>query len=174
MMHDAIAALRRRPGTDLPERRVSAFLYGNILILSALLVLTPDSLHTSRSIVSVLGVGLSTYVAHVVSDVVAHLLRHPDGEGLWARLPGELRDALPIATSALLPTAVLGAALLGWLEPGTAWAIAVGVMLVRLSLLGPIAAWMARAPVSLWPFLAGVLLAALVAVIAVLKVVLTH
>lgn len=120
MAIEANPALRRRPGTDLPERRVSAFLYGNILILSALLVLTPDSLQTSRSIVSVLGVGLSTYVAHVVSDVVAHLLRHPDGEGLSTRLPGELRDALPIATSALLPTAILVAALLGWLEPGPA------------------------------------------------------
>lgn len=167
-------ALRDAPRADVPERRVSAFLYGNILVLSALLVLTPDSMQTPRDILYVLGVGLSTYVAHVVSDVFAHLLRHPDGKGLTTRLKGDLRDALPIASSALLPAAVLVAASLGWLEPSLAWTIAVGIMLVRLSLLGPIAAWMAREPISLWPFLAGILLALLIAVIAALKVVLTH
>jgi hypothetical protein len=47
-------------------------------------------------------------------------------------------------------------------------------MLVRLSLLGPIAAWIAREPFSLWPLFAGVLLALLIAVVALLKAVLTH
>jgi hypothetical protein len=167
-------ALPRGPKTDIPERRISAFIYGNILVLSALLVLSPDALQTTRGFVSVLGVGVSTFVAHVVSDLFAHLLRHPDGEGLLARLLGDLRDALPIASSALLPTVVLVAAWLGWLEAELSWTIAIGVMLVRLSLLGPIAAWIAREPFSLWPLSAGVLLALLIVVIALLKVLLTH
>lgn len=93
---------------------------------------------------------------------------------MWARLAVDLRDALPIASSALLPTTVLVAAWLEWLEPDLAWAIAIGVMLVRLSLLGPVAAWVSREPFSLWPFLAGLLLAVLIAAVALLKVVLTH
>jgi hypothetical protein len=66
------------------------------------------------------------------------------------------------------------AAWLGWLEAGLAWGIAIGATLVRLSLLGPIAAWIAREPFSLWPLLAGVLLALLIAVMALLKALLTH
>lgn len=167
-------SLTRTPRADVPERRISAFIYGNILVLSVLLVLAPDALRTTSGIISVLGVGVSTYVAHVVSDLFAHLLRHPDGAGLSARLTDDLRDALPIATSALLPTTVLLAAWLGWLAPELAWTLAIGGMLVRLSLLGPIAAWIAREPFSLWPFLAGVLAAVLIAGIALLKALLIH
>ena len=164
----------REPRTDIPTRRISAFIYGNILVLSALVVLSPDALQTTRALVYVLGVGFSTFIAHVVSDIFAHLLRHPHGEGLFAKLPSELRDAAPIASYAMLPTVVLVAAWLGWIEAELAWAMAIGVTLVRLSLLGPISAWMAREPFSLWPLAAGVLLALLIAVIALLKAVLTH
>jgi hypothetical protein len=167
-------ATPREPRTDIPARRISAFIYGNILVLSALVVLSPDGLQTTRGFVYVLGVGFSTFVAHVVSDLFAHLLRHPDGKGLSERLRRDLRDAVPIATSAILPTVVLVAAWFGRLEADLAWAIAIGVMLVWLSLLGPIAAWTAREPFSPWPLFAGVLLTLLIAVIALLKAVLTH
>jgi hypothetical protein len=167
-------AIPREPRTDIPARRISAFIYGSILVLAALVVLSPDDLRTTRGVVYVLGVGFSTFVAHVASDVFAHLLRHPDGKGFSAKLPRDLRDAVPIATSAILPTAILVAAWLGSIEAELAWAIAIGVTLVRLSLLGPISAWIAREPFSLWPLFAGVLLALLIAVIALLKAVLTH
>jgi hypothetical protein len=167
-------ATSREPRTDVPARRISAFIYGNILVLSALVVLSPEVLRTTRGFVYVLGVGFSTFVAHVASDLFAHLLRDPDGKGLSERLRRDLRDAVPIATSAILPTVVLVAAWLGWLEADLSWAVAIGVMLVRLSLLGPIAAWIAREPFSLWPLFAGVLLALLIAVVALLKAVLTH
>jgi hypothetical protein len=45
---------------------------------------------------------------------------------------------------------------------------------VRLSLLGPIAAWIAREPFSLWLLFAGVLLALSIGVVALLKAMLTH
>jgi TRAP-type C4-dicarboxylate transport system permease small subunit len=167
-------SITREPRTDIPARRVSAFLYGNILVLSALVVLPPEALQTTRGFVYVLGVAFSTFVAHVMSDLFAHLLRHPDGEGLAAKLPGDLRDAVPIASSAMPATVVLVAAWLGWIQADLAWAIAIGVTLVPLSLLGPIAAWIAREPFSLWPLSAGVLLALLIGVIALLKAVLTH
>ena len=167
-------AASREPRTDIPARRVSAFIYGNILVLAALVLLSPDGLKTTRGFVYVLGVGFSTFIAHVASDVFAHLLRHPDGNGLSAKLPRDLRDAIPIATSAILPTIILVAAWFGWLEAELAWSIAIGVTLVQLSLLGPISAWIAREPLSLWPLFAGVLLAMSIAVIALLKAVLTH
>ena len=169
-----IATILHEPRTDIPARRISAFIYGNILVLAALVVLWPDGLKTTTGFVYVLGVGFSTFIAHVASDVFAHLLRHPDGKGLSAKLPRDLRDAVPIATSAILPTIVLLAAWLGWLEAELAWAVAIGVTLLRLSLLGPTAAWIAREPLSPWPLFAGVLLALLIAVIALLKAVLTH
>jgi len=170
----ATMTILREPRTDIPVRRISAFIYGNILVLSALILLSPSGLKTTRDLVYVPAVAFSTFIAHVVSDLFAHLLRHPDGKGLSAKLKGDLRDAAPIATSAILPTIVLLAAWLGWLEAERAWPIAIGVTLLRLSLLGPIAAWIAREPLSLWPMFAGVLLALLIAVIALLKAVLTH
>jgi hypothetical protein len=169
-----ITAIPREPRTDIPARRVSAFIYGNILVLAALVVLSPDDLQTTTGFVYVLGVAFSTFIAHVVSDVFAHLLRHPDAKGLSAKLPRDLRDAVPIAVSAILPTVVLVAASLGWFEAELAWGIAIGVMLVQLSLLGPISAWIAREPFSLWPLFGGVLLALLIAIIALMKAVLTH
>ena len=74
----------------------------------------------------------------------------------------------------MLPTVVVVAAWLGWVEAELAWAIAIGVTLVRLSLLGPLSAWIAREPFACWPLSAGVMLASLIAVIALLKAVLTH
>jgi lysylphosphatidylglycerol synthetase-like protein (DUF2156 family) len=162
------------PRMDIPTRRISAFIYGNILVLSALVILSPNGLQTTRGIVYVIAVGFSTFVAHVASDLFAHLLRHPNGKGLAARLQADLRDAVPIATSAILPTIVLVAAWLGWIEAEVSWAIAIGVTLVRLSLLGPIAAWIAREPFSLWPLLAGIILASLIAVVALLKAMFAH
>ena len=85
------------PRTDIPARRISAFIYGNILVLAALVVLSPDDLKTTKGVVYVMGVVFSTFVAHVASDVFAHLLRHPDGKGLSRKLPCDLRDAVPIS-----------------------------------------------------------------------------
>jgi hypothetical protein len=170
----AITPRPHEPRIHIPARRISAFLYGNILVLSALIALSPAGLEGVRGLAYVLGVAFSTFVAHVASDVFAHLLHHPDGKGLSAELTGGLRDAVPIATSALLPTVVLLATWFGWLAAEPAWAIAIGTTLVRLSLLGPISAWMVREPFSLWPFLGGIALAALMAALAVLKAMLAH
>ena len=170
----SIATIPREPRTDIPVRRISAFIYGNILVLSALILLSPSGLKTTRDFVYIAAMGFSTFIAHVVSDLFAHLLRHPDGKGLSAKLKGDLRDAVPIATSAILPTIVLVAAWLGWLEADLAWAIAIGVTLLRLSLLGPIAAWIAREPLSPWPLFAGIQLALLIAAIALLEAALIH
>jgi hypothetical protein len=93
---------------------------------------------------------------------------------LAAEFSHDLRDAVPIATSALLPSAVLVAALLGWLDADLLWAVAIGVTLIRLSMLGPVSAWIAREPVSLFPLVGGVFLALSIAAIAVVKALLTH
>lgn len=160
--------------TEIPRRRISAFIYGNILVLSALVALSPASLKGAKGFAYVVGVAISTFIAHVASDLIAYLLRHPDGEGLGIEMAHELRDAVPIATSALLPTPILVATWVGWLQPELAWSAAIGITLFRLSLLGPIAAWNAREPFSLWPLFAGGLLALLIAGVALLKALLTH
>lgn len=170
----SMTAARKVPRPVVPVRRVSAFIYGNVLVLSALLVLSPEDAGSTRGFVYVLGIGISTYIAHVASDLFAHLLRHPDGQGLSARLPSDLRDAIPIASSAFVPTLVLLAAWLGWIEPNRAWLIAFGATVIRLSLLGPVSAWMARKPFSLWPLVAGILLALAIVDIALLKALLVH
>ncbi|MGF0315486.1 hypothetical protein [Nocardia fluminea] len=110
-------------------RRISAYIYGNILILSALIPVAPS--HEDVGIAVVLGAAVSTFVAHVFAESVGQSVRQsgaPAAPEPWL----DLRDSLPILSSAVLPCAILVAAAIGWLEPRTAQVLAEVAMLVRI------------------------------------------
>jgi len=50
--------------------RVSAYVYGNVLVMAALIALHPDDLQRTTGLVYVLGVGISTFVAHTLGEAV--------------------------------------------------------------------------------------------------------
>ncbi len=86
----------------------------------------------------------------------------------------ELRGALPIATSAGAPAALL---LLAWAEPLDAdlvLALALALVDLRLALLGSVVAWISGERSSIRVFLAGFALAVVAAAAAALKWQLTH
>ena len=155
--------------------RVTAFVYGNILVLAAVLTATPDSVGDGHAALVVLATTVTTYLAHVVShavgDVIGRDLEEPRPRGEGA---GELRDALPIVSSGTVPTLVL---LVAWwtdLGAGTAVLVAAGATVVRLAGMGLVVGRLSGYAPSGRQWWAGVVLAVVSAVIAVLKVLLTH
>ncbi|WP_280340251.1 hypothetical protein [Nocardia neocaledoniensis] len=110
--------------------RISAYIYGNVLILAALIPVAPSVEHVG--ILVVLGTAVSTFVAHAFAESVGQSVRQGGAVPAAPRW-ANLRDSLPILTSAVLPCAILAAAAVGWLQPRTAQILAEVVMLVRIA-----------------------------------------
>lgn len=157
--------------------RITAFVYGNILVLAALLALHPDDLLGVKAIAYVLGTGISTFVAHVVAETIGGSIHTPAGrthqEGRQ-HLKHHLADAVPIASSAVTPAVLLTLALLGWIDPTTSLILAITITVLRLSGLGLIVGRLRQQRASLRTFLTGATLGVICVVAAVLKWWLTH
>ncbi|MGV9858601.1 hypothetical protein ACWDTD_08100 [Gordonia sp. NPDC003425] len=105
--------LTERRGGPLPPRRaasrLSAYVYGNILVLAAVVAVSPHDLESGHAFWIVIGTGATTYVAHVFADLVAQGSIPEAHGGSHDSAPtnadrdhvlGELRDAVPIVSSA--------------------------------------------------------------------------
>jgi hypothetical protein len=168
--------LSRRPD-DLSREdaasRVSAYVYGNVLVMAALISLRPEDLQGPTGVLYVLGVGVSTFVAHLVGDVVGRRVRD-DTAIRWTEVHSEIRDSLPIGTAATVPAAILLLAWGGLVEARLVLALALAVTDLRLALLGSAVEWFSGERSSGRLFLAGAGLAVVSAIVAVLKWNLTH
>ncbi len=158
---------------DRAANRVRAYLYGNILVLAALVALTPENIESGRGVILVIGTTATTFVAHLVAEVVSDRVR-VQKPGSETALRHELRDALPIASSGALPSLILVTAWLGWTEPTLALIIADASIIVRFVILGSVLSFLTDSPSSWRSFLSGVSLAIVALLVAVLKIVLTH
>ncbi|NAZ81657.1 hypothetical protein GTR02_07480 [Kineococcus sp. R8] len=136
-----ISLLQRRDGglgVTRARHRTTAFVYGNITVLGAVLAVGAGAVASGSAVLAVLATALTTFVAHVVADVVA--ARVTDGPDQPPppehELREELRDATPVATSGLLPAVVLGLSALDVLPVAVAQPLAALVVVVRLALTG--------------------------------------
>ncbi|NUP28260.1 MAG: hypothetical protein HOQ44_16495 [Nocardia sp.] len=109
--------------------RISAYIYGNILVLTALVPVVTSDEHVG--ILVVLGTTVSTFIAHSFAETVGDSVRQRRAATMSDRVR-ELRNSVPILSSAVLPCAILVTGLLGWLEPRTAQIFAEVVVLVRI------------------------------------------
>ena len=192
--HGLYRALTERSGGPLPPARaasrLSAYVYGNILVLAAIVASSPDSIDTGHAALLVVGTGVTTYIAHVFAELIAHANipeAHPetlpethhetlsdaaDEARLVARAGvGELRDAVPIASSAVWPAIVLAMAWLDWLPSAAAQLVAGAVVVLRIASIAPVVQRVRGNPLSLGMLIAGLATAALAAVIVLLKTV---
>ncbi|WP_051637014.1 hypothetical protein [Rhodococcus sp. UNC363MFTsu5.1] len=113
--------------------RISAYVYGNILVLTALIPLNNAS--TTHAALVVVGTSLSTFVAHAFAESVGRSARI--GRPLTtAEHLEELRDSVPILTSGLVPAAVVGLSALGAFEQQTALLLAELWVVSRIAGLG--------------------------------------
>ena len=149
------------------SQRISAFLYGNILALAALVTVLSEEDLTVRAVWVVLGTTVSTYVAHVVAEGIGHDLP-------WSRWPHLMRESWPILTSGVAPALILGAGLIGLVPVDVAVLLAPLVVLVRLALTGVLVARLRGDASSLRVVLTGVGVAVVGLLVVLLKLWLTH
>ncbi|NLV79913.1 MAG: hypothetical protein GXY65_11345 [Rhodococcus sp.] len=163
---------RHRP---LPERsasgRMSAYIYGNLIVLATLVPITTTSQYVGIAIV--LGTSFSTFLAHAFAEAVA-LSVHEGKELSRAERLGELRDSVPILSSAVMPCLILATAWVGWLEPRTAQILAEVTVLVRIaSTVFVIQRLLGRRPTTS-TVVAAAAIAVTATIVVVVKIALTH
>ncbi|WP_232716586.1 hypothetical protein [Gordonia metallireducens] len=110
--------------------RISAYIYGNILILAALI-----PLHLNDDFVGILillGTALSTFVAHVFAEAVGRRVHEGAIHPTMKTMLHHLRDSVPILSSASVPCIILAMAWIGWIDPRTAQLAAEIVILLRI------------------------------------------
>jgi len=147
------------------KHRTTAFVYGNVVVLAALVEV---SLHeiTGRSVVVVLGTAVSTFLVHLFANVLTT-------SWTWPSMRREARNSSPILTSGLLPAALLLTTILFGAPSSVTVAVAQAVVIVQIALTGLVVARFRTEPTSSSTVIAGVALALLGMIVVVTKVVLT-
>ena len=153
--------------------RISAYVYGNMVVLAALASLSQDAMTSGHAALVVAGVAASTFLAHAVADGMGRRLRSPH-RLTTGQLVSELRDSVPVLSAAILPVLLLAAT--SWSSIPGVWAqgIAGIYLVIRLGLIGALVARYRGVPSSRRTVLAGLTLAALGALITVIKVTVGH
>ncbi|UCR89425.1 hypothetical protein [Mycetocola spongiae] len=164
---------RPAPSRADAAARISAYVYGNVLILTALISQHPTDASSGRAALIVFATGLTTYLAHTFAEALGERVR-TDEPPSWTLAKHELRNALPIASSTTIPVLLLVAAALGWLPPAGALLTAQLVTVIRMGLLGLILGHLRKEKSSFRSILTGILIAVAFAGIAGLKAFLTH
>ncbi|MFT4127410.1 MAG: hypothetical protein QM662_14425 [Gordonia sp. (in: high G+C Gram-positive bacteria)] len=175
--------LIERKGGPLPPARaaarLAAYLYGNILVLASVVVASAHSIIDGTAALLVLGTGVTTYAAHVFAELIAHgnipeAHGAGDSAGLRRILGDELRDAVPIASSAIGPALVLGLGYHALIPTQAAHLVAGAVVVVRIASVPLVTERVRGNAVGPRVLVAGLLTAALAALIVLLKTFLGH
>jgi hypothetical protein len=174
-LRDKIVRFHANPALPREDAaaRISAYVYGNILVLAAMLALDVTDVHHGHAVVIELGVAFSTFLAHVFSEVIGRNVRSGAPTTMTDVLH-ELRDSTPILTSALIPCLLLTAGALAWLSESTAITASEIYLFARLALVGLVVERFGSRRASPRTLLAGVLMAVIAAGIALLKVTLSY
>jgi hypothetical protein len=170
----AQARLTRRRDDVAPPRaqsRVSAYIYGNVLVLAAVVGASPAAVRSGTAVTLVIGTVLSTYVAHVLAHSIGSLLGGADGR----RAVGvQLRDAVPIISSGITPAVLLAVAAIGWLPSLAGQALSSAVLIGRIAATGVVYRRLREDVPIRKAWTVGGLAAGVAALAVVLKLTLTH
>jgi hypothetical protein len=157
-----------------PERkraRLTAYVYGNILVLAAVATATPHTIENGHAAVVVAATTVTTYLAHVLAHEVGDAVMNEEFETERE----ELRDALPIISSGSVPIVLLLAgAVSDQIDVGLAELVAMAVVILRLAGTGALVTRLGGRPSTRRALWGGFALAAIGVLIAGLKVVFLH
>lgn len=153
--------------------KVSAYVYGNILVLAALATVSPEQAETWHGVLLILGTGLATYIAHVFSEMIGFRIRLDDPPEKQT-VKHEISLARPIATSATIPAIILALSALDWIDGKIALIAAIVVIGLRLAFIGSTVKRVADKDDSAKSFWAGIAFAAAAGAVALIKFFLTH
>lgn len=173
----------RRLPTERAARRVAAFAYGNILVLSVVVASERRSVEDGYAAWLVLGTTISTVFAHIFAEWLSHnvIVRRP-GETSGPQphsfnLREAVRDASPIISSGTLPFIILyigSFELIRLFDPPGAQLCAAAVIIIRIGFLGLVVERLQSSKVSWRTIASGLSVAVIATIITVIKVVLTH
>ncbi|MCW2848657.1 MAG: uncharacterized protein JWR90_2631 [Marmoricola sp.] len=171
-MSNRAAAVRHLP-VERIRTRFSAAVYGNILVLAALVAPVAPGDDSWNAVIVVVVTPLTTYLAHVAAHAIGGRIGRAQDE-VSPHLQQDLRDAVPILSAGTGPALILTLGALDVIPQPWPFVVAGLVLVARLASAGVIAqrssGERSRGAV-LWSGL-GLGLVALVAVVA--KAVLTH
>jgi hypothetical protein len=153
--------------------RISAYIYGDVLVLAAVLAFESEHRVSWSSVLTIVGTTATTYLAHVVSDAIGERIGRTDAETA-GHLRAELRDAAPIAVAGLVPAIAVALAALHVLPPETAQVIAAAAVVLRLAAVGAVTSRLTGRAAPLSTVLSGIGIALIGAGIAIVKAVVGH
>lgn len=154
-------------------RRTTAYVYGNVLVLTGLVVATTSDVTAGRAFWVVLGTAVSTFIAHVFAEIMGDQVKNPEQITLHQVL--ELaRESWPVLTSGLIPAAILLVSSVELIDPAVAILIAEGVVLLRIAATGIVVARLRDERSSLRLLGIGIAVALVGVAISLTKVYLTH
>lgn len=166
-----------RPGESLTiERlrlRLAAYVYGNILVLAAIVVATGKTIAAGEAPLVVLITTLTTYGAHIIAQDVGQQLGRGRGEH-HGHIVDEMRDAAPILWSGVVPSVILLSALLNVVPTQVSQVAAAVWIVVRLALMGFLVERLNQRKATWRTLSGGFALALASAIVVVLKVLFAH
>jgi hypothetical protein len=155
--------------SDDAARRVSAWIYGTVLALAGLTLVTPEMSDEGGGAAVLIGIGVGTLLAHIFADLIGEEVR--ERRKLTSAERREvLRDLLPVLTGMLPPAALLALGTLPSISGPWMLTFAFAITLLRLPLVAVIvAARTGRHP--LWSLF---IVSGLGVLIVVVKVLVSH
>jgi hypothetical protein len=162
-------------GRDAERARsaISAYIYGNVLVLTAVLDAGEHAVSNGRAALQVLIVTVTTYLAHVMAQDAAHWVGR-SAEEHHIRVGYELRDAMPILASGIPPGLLLCLGWSGALSPLLAQNLAAAFVISRLAITGWTVQRLSGSPARRRSIWTGIALALAGLAIAGLKIVVGH
>jgi len=151
---------------------VSAYIYGNIFVLAAIVATSPENIANWTGVVIVVATSATTFLAHVVAHNIGQSIGRTDD--LRLHLAQMARDAVPIMTSGAGPAVFLALGALGWLPPGLSQVLAEAYVVLRLAGMGIIVRRISGEASRLPGRWSGFAIAGISVVIAALKNIVTH
>ena len=165
---------RKHPlAIEVAADRTTAYVYGNILVLAAMVALVPADAASSHAVLIVMGTAISTFVAHVFAEAMGAQVRRTESPTAGSVLAGA-RESFPILTSGVLPSIILLFGLWDLLSTGLALTLAELVVLFRIAGTGVVVARLRNERSSLKIILIGIGAAVVGGLVSLLKVYLTH
>ncbi len=166
-----------RAGDDLPTERLrvrlSAYVYGNILVLAAIVIATGKSIVGGDAALLVAVTAVTTYVAHILAHNVGQQLGR-ERHAHYPHMAHEIRDATPILVSGVVPVVILLAASVSFVPTQLAQLAAAVWVVGRIALIGFLVERLSGRRATWRTLSSGLLLAVACAVVVVLKVLFAH
>lgn len=153
--------------------RLAAYVYGNILVLAAVVIATGKSIAGGEAAVLVTVTTLTTYFAHILAHGVGQQLGR-ELHSIRPQIVHEAFDAMPILFSGLVPAVVLFAAGFDIVPTQVAQAAAAVWVVARIALVGFLVERLSGRRATWRTLSGGLVLAIACAVIVVLKVLFAH